>query len=185
MKFRPIPYTRLPRGFTLLELVVTMVVVIVLTLIAAPTFDQWQARQRMNAALHALHQDLLAARSQAIALGAHVVACPGSPLSGCRDDSDWSGGWLVFHDVDADREFDPTEPVLRSTPAMERINIMSSSSRRSLRFYPNGTAPGSNGSIWLCGVRGPDHAERLVLSNVGRVRREDYDGLEWEDCPEA
>lgn len=185
MKFRPITYARLPRGFTLLELVVTMVVVIVLTLIAAPTFDQWQARQRMNAALHAMHQDLLAARSHAIALGAQVVACPGSPLSGCRDDSDWSGGWLVFHDIDADREFDPTEPLLRNTPAMERIAIMSASSRRSLRFYPNGTAPGSNGSIWFCGARGPDHAKRLVLSNVGRIRREDYDGLEWEDCPEA
>ena len=174
-----------PTGYTLLELVVTMVVVIVLTLIAAPTFDQWQARQRMNAALHAMQQDLAAARSQAITLGAHVVACPGSPLTGCRDDSDWSGGWLVFHDIDADREKDPGEAVLRLTPAMQGINIISASSRRNLRFFPNGTAPGSNGSIFFCGVRGPDHAQRLVLSNVGRIRREAYEGLEWEDCPEA
>lgn len=172
------------RGYTLLELVVTMVIVVVLTLIAAPTFDQWHARQRMNAAIHAMHQDLLAARSRAITLGAHVVACPGTPSTGCRDDSDWNGGWLVFHDMDADREKDPAEAVLRMTPAMDRINIMSASSRRSLRFYPNGTAPGSNGSIWFCGARGPDHAQRLVLSNVGRIRREHYDGLEWEDCPE-
>lgn len=170
-------------GFTLLELVITMVVAIVLTLIAAPTFQQWQARQTMNAAVHALQQDLLAARSQAIALGAHVVACPGAPGLGCREDSDWSEGWLVFHDMDTDRELDPTETLIRSSPALERIHVMSSSSRRNLRFYPNGTAPGSNGSIWLCGARGPDHAQRLVLSNVGRIRREEYDGLEWEDCP--
>lgn len=172
-----------PRGFTLLELVITMLVAIVLTLIAAPTFDQWQARQRMNAALHALYQDLLAARSQAIVLGANVVACPGNPLSGCSGASDWSLGWIVFQDVDDDREYGSTEPLIRSTSAQRRVHIRSTANRRSLRFYPNGTAPGSNGSIWFCGARGPAHAQRLVLSNVGRIRREDYDGLEWEDCP--
>lgn len=185
MEFHPDPAAGRPRGFTLLELVITMVVAIVLTLIAAPTFDQWQARQRMKAAIHSLQHDLLAARSQAITLGADMVACPGSAVSGCSGDSDWSQGWIVFHDVDGDRDFGSTESLIRSTSAQERINIMSATSRTSLRFYPNGTAPGSNGSIWFCGTRGPAHAQRLVLSNVGRIRREEYDGLEWEDCPQG
>jgi type IV fimbrial biogenesis protein FimT len=186
MQYRPIfaAGTRL-YGYTLLELVVTMVVLIVLTLIAAPTFDGWQARQRMNAALHALQQDLLTARSQAIALGANVVACPGDVVSGCSVNSDWSRGWLVFLDMDGDRDFGDGETLIRSTPAPRHLTVMSAASRPNLRFYPNGTAPGSNGSIWFCGTRGPDHAQRLVLSNVGRIRREPYDGLEWEDCPES
>lgn len=172
-------------GFTLLELIITMVVAIILTLLAAPTFDQWQARQRMNAALHALHQDLLAARSQAITLGASVVACPGDVGTGCGTGTDWSQGWLVFQDIDGDREFGPAEPLVRVGPALERVRVMTAASRTRLRFYPNGTAPGSNGSIWFCGARGPAHGHRLVLSNVGRIRREPYDGLEPEDCPEG
>lgn len=170
-------------GFTLPELVVTMCVAVVLTLIAAPTFDEWQARQRMNSAVHALHQDLLAARSQAIVIGAHVVACPGHAGSGCSGTSDWSQGWIVFHDIDGDRDLGSSEPLLRTAPALQRINAMSAASRSRLRFLPNGTAPASNGSIWFCGARGPAHAQRLVLSNVGRIRREDFSGLEWEDCP--
>lgn len=174
-----------PRGFTLLELVITMSIVIILTLIAAPAFNGWQAKQRMNSAVHALQQDLLAARSQAIVLAANIVACPGDVVSGCSGGNDWSLGWMVFQDLDGDRSLDPAEPLIRNTAAISRVRISSSASRTSLRFYPNGTAPGSNGSIWFCGARGPEHAQRLVLSNVGRLRREDFDGLEWEDCPEA
>jgi len=172
-------------AFTLLELVVTMVVFTILTLIAVPTFEQWQARQRMNVALHSLQQDLLAARSQAIMLGANIVACPGDVVTGCAGTSDWGQGWLVFQDVDGDHEFGPGEPLVRMTGSMQRVNIRSSASRAYLRFYPNGTAPGSNGSVWFCGSRGPEYAQRLVLSSVGRIRREAYSGLEWEDCPEA
>jgi len=172
------------RGFTLLELVITMVVATILLITAVATFDGWQAKQRMNAALHALHQDLLAARSQAIMTGLHAVACPGSVIRGCTSDSDWSQGWLVFQDVDGDRSWGPTEPLLRSSQARKRVNIRSSRHRRSFRFYANGSAPGSNGSIWFCGSRGPEHANKIVVSNTGRIRREAFTGLELEDCPE-
>ena len=180
-----VPPPNCRNGFSLLELVITMTVFVILTLIAVPTFDEWQARQTMNAAVRSLQQDLLTARSQAITLGANIVACPGTPGSGCTGESDWSDGWLVFHDVDGNRAFDAGEALLRTTTAFDRIKVMSSASRTSLRFYPNGTAPGSNGSIWFCGARGPQYAQRLVLSNVGRIRHENYDGLEWEDCPQG
>lgn len=185
MRSHPACPPRPKSGFTLLELVVTLSILLVLTLAAAPTFDHWQARQRMNAALHALHQDLLAARSQAITLGGQVVTCPGNVASGCRGDGDWSHGWIVFQDIDGDRALDPVEPVLRNDSAPDRVTIHSSANRSSFRFYPNGTAPGSNGSIWFCGSRGPEHAQRLVLSNLGRIRREAFDGLEPEDCPQG
>ena len=172
-------------GFTLLELVVTMVLFTILTLIAVPTFEHWQARQRMNVALHTLQQDLLTARSQAILLGTNVVACPGDVVSGCAGTNNWSEGWLVFQDIDDDHTFGPAEPLVRVTDAMQRVKVTGSTSRTYLRFYPNGTAPGSNGSIWFCGALGPEHAQRLVLSSVGRIRREAYDGLEWEDCTGA
>lgn len=180
----PTPQPRVFAGFTLLELVITLVVFTILLLIAVPSFESWQARQTMNSAIHALKQDLLAARSHAIALGADMVACPGDPVGGCVDDSEWADGWLVFQDINGDRAFSGGEPLVRNTQGFDRIRVFTSSGRKTLRFYPNGTAPGSNGSIWFCGARGPEHAERLVLSNVGRLRREKFSGLEWEDCPE-
>ena len=170
-------------GFTVIELMVCMVIIVITLLVAVPGFEQWQAKRRMDAAIHALQQDLLAARSQAILLGAEVVACPGNTNTGCRNDSDWSPGWIVFHDVNGDREFGPGEEVMRLTSRQDRVHIRSAARRQYVRFYPNGTAPGSNGSIWFCGELGPEHARRLVLSNLGRLRREDGQGLEPEDCP--
>lgn len=172
-------------AYTLLELVVTMAVATILATIAAPTFEHWQARQRMNAAIQSLQQDLLTARSTAITLGINMVVCPGTVATGCEEGSDWSRGWLVFQDIDGDRHFGRSEPLIRQTPGFDRMAIRSSTSRRSLRFLPNGSAPGSNGSIWFCGSQGPENAWRVVLSNTGRIRREPYDGLEDEDCPEA
>lgn len=171
-------------GFTLLELVITLIVASILLLTAVASFESWHAKQRMSAAMHGLHQDLLAARSQAIMSGIHAVACPGSVVHGCATDSNWSQGWIVFQDLDGDRELDATEQLLRQSPLKKRLNIMSSGHRRSFRFYPNGAAPGSNGSVWFCGSRGPDFGQRIVVSNTGRIRREEYPGLEWEDCPE-
>ena len=171
-------------AYTLLEVAICLVVITVITLAAAPSFEAWTARQQMRAALQSLQQDLLQARSAAITQGAEVVACPGGIDSGCRSDRDWSGGWLVFQDFNGDRDLTPTEPVLRQSPPTERLKVLASGNRPSFRFVPSGGAPGSNGSLYFCGSAGPSAGWRLVVSNTGRIRREEYHELEQEDCPD-
>ena len=170
-------------GFTLLELSITLVVLAILLCLALPSLKGWQDKQAMRTALNTLRQDLVAARSHAIALGDRIVICPGTNGEGCSSSDAWNTGWFVFEDLDQDREFDMTEPVLKIEGHHERLNITSAISRSRFVFYPNGTAPGSNGSIWFCGARGPQFGHRLVVSNLGRIRSEPYQGLEWEDCP--
>jgi len=170
-------------GFTVFELMVTLAVAAILLGLAAPSFESFTNRQRMKAAVTGLHQDLQAARSQAVFRGAEVIACPGTPDNGCSGGSDWSNGWIVFEDDNGDQQRQETETLLRHGQGHEAITIHAPPSRPQIRFFPDGTTPGSNGSIGLCGRDGPDGARRLVVSNIGRIRRDLYPGIDPSLCP--
>jgi len=172
-------------AFTLLELLVTLAIAAILLLTAAPALQQFSWRQHMRAAVGNLHNDLLAARSEAVFGDVSVVACPGDPARGCADSSDWSHGWIVFPDLNGDRQHQPAERVVRTGQVFEKLGIFSSSGRRSIRFLPDGSAPGSNGTIGFCGLGGPALARKLVISNIGRIRRDLYPGIDAARCPET
>lgn len=170
-------------AFTVLELLTVLAIATILLLTGVPAFQQFTWRQHMRAAVGNLHNDLLTARSEAVSRSVNVVACPGERQSGCADSSDWSGGWIVFADVNGDRLYQPDENLLRTGQVFESLAIRSSAGRRSIRFLPDGSAPGSNGTIGFCGHGGPDQARRLVLSNIGRIRRDLYPDIDPGICP--
>ena len=170
-------------AFTLLEMMITIAIVAILVTLGAPAFATFTHKQAISAAIHSLHNDLLLARSHAIYQDVAVVACPGNAVAGCADRNEWSNGWIVFADTNADRAWQDNEVLLRTGMPIEQMAILSSNGRRSLRFYPDGSAPGSNGSISFCGPGGPDLARKLVISNLGRIRREDAPTLPASRCP--
>jgi len=170
-------------GTTVIELMVTLCIAAILLTVAAPALESFSNRQRMKAAVSALHNDLLAARSQAVYRNAVVTACPGAPDSGCTGASDWTGGWIVFEDINGDRQRQQSEFLLRHGQPFEAIEIHAPASRQEIRFFPDGSTPGSNGSISLCGRGGPDGAKKLVISNIGRIRRDAYPGINSSLCP--
>lgn len=180
---RPTDGVPLANGLTILEILVTLGIAAILLLAGIPTFSDFTLRQRMNAVVNSLHSDLNLARGQAIHRFTTVTACPGNPQDGCVGGSDWSGGWIVFSDLNDDRQRQDTEPLSRHGHGDERITILSAASRPDVRFFPNGSAPGSNGSISLCGPRGPAHARKLVISNLGRIRRDLAPDLDESRCP--
>lgn len=171
------------KAFTLLELMITVAVIAILLTLGVPSFAKFSQKQAISAAIHSLHSDLLLARSQAIYRDVQVVACPGNERTGCADSNEWDDGWIVFADSNADRERQEGEDLLRSGMGIEQMAILSSNGRRSLRFYPDGSAPGSNGSISFCGPGGPEQARKLVISNLGRIRREPAPALPRSMCP--
>jgi len=175
--------TRNSSAFTLLELMITISIVAILATLGVPAFVEFTQKQAISAAINSLHSDLLLARSRAIYEDVPVVACPGNAQSGCTDSAEWSRGWIVFADFNADRTLQDDETLVRRAMPVEHMAINSSTGRTSFRFYPNGSTPGSNGSISFCGPGGPKLARKLVISNLGRIRRDVAPGLDSSNCP--
>ena len=169
----------------MLEILIVISVLAILLIQGVPALRDYGLRQRMSAAMHALHSHLALARNEAVRFNVEMIVCPGDARSGCRLDSNWDNGWMVFGDFNGDRLYQAEEPLLVQEPGLEQIMIRSSNGRRIVRFLPNGSAPGSNGSISFCDLRGPAAARKLVVSNLGRMRRETEPNLDVTRCPET
>jgi type IV fimbrial biogenesis protein FimT len=170
-------------GFTILEMLMVVSIAAVLMMVGIPTFEEFRHKQRMTASISLLHSQIIFARDQAIKLNTNVIACPGNLHSGCSQSNNWTDGWIVFGDLNNDQQFSELESLYRYEPALEEIMVVGNSGRQQLNFYGNGSAPGSNGSITFCDQRGPTKARKLVISNVGRIRRDQADDMNILNCP--
>jgi type IV fimbrial biogenesis protein FimT len=173
----------LPSAFTVLELLVTLAVAAVLLMTGLPSFQRFAQQQQMKAAVNGLQHALLLARNEAVHRNAPVVACPGNATDGCSGDPDWSRGWIVYPDSNDDRQRQAGESLLLEGQLSGNLSISSSPGRTSIRFLGDGSTPGSNAQIGFCGPGGPPHARKLVISNIGRIRRDLYPEIDPEECP--
>lgn len=170
-------------GFTALELIVTMTIVAILLATGIPAFKNYSWNLRMKTAMDMLQADLNLARGRAISHNTRTVICPASTSDDCSGQTAWQDGWIVFADLNADRSKQKGEPLLKRAGAVAMLNISSSSSRSNLRFYPNGSAPGSNASILFCDSRGATEAGTITVSNSGRIRLQTKVAKPTENCP--
>jgi type IV fimbrial biogenesis protein FimT len=171
------------QAFTALELLVTMAIVAIILATGVPAFKNYNMNLRLKSAMDALQADLNFARGYAISHNVETVACPAPGNGECTGTPDWEHGWLIFSDLNADRQKQDGEPLLKQGNAFDSLTISSSRSRSYLRFYPNGTSPGSNITITFCDQRGAEKAGTVVVSNTGRIRFA-MNGVESsEKCP--
>jgi type IV fimbrial biogenesis protein FimT len=98
---------RRQRGFTLVEMILTVVIISILTAIAAPSFTDVIERQRSKNAAADIYVALTRARSEALRLNKNVTLSPNS--------GDWAQGWQILDPV--------TGAVLESHEAVRNLTV--------------------------------------------------------------
>lgn len=151
------------RGFSLIELLITLAIAAILLAIAAPSMREFAARQALVSASNSLVTGLQLARSTAVKNGQPALLCPSLHAGSCGAAEDWSHGWLVRTERPPHSTAEAMQGYL---PA--NIQVSLSQGRRHVRFLPDGRSPGTNLTLHLCS-RGVA-SRQIVVSNSGRVR---------------
>ena len=88
------------KGFTLVELLITMVVVSILLATGVPSFMQFIKNNRITGQANSFIVSTQMARNEAVKLGAGTTLCAANAdMDGCSGDNNWSTGWIVFSDL--------------------------------------------------------------------------------------
>ncbi len=161
-------------GISLLDLLVSLVIVSVLAGIAIPEFQHLAASQRSSAAINRFAGAIALARSAAITYRENVIFCPAEPhTERCGRRNSWHEGALVFADRNGNRRRDAAEPLYARLPSLDHGSVRwrSFRNRSFLQFRGTGLTRWQNGNFLYC-PRDNDarHARMLIVNHAGRVR---------------
>ncbi len=102
------------RGFSLIELLVTIAVAAIIAGLAAPSFSKMINANRVQTVSSGLQADLSYARTEAVKRGSWVTVCPSVDLATCSGANNWQTGWIVFNDDNGSGSVDAsTDKVLK------------------------------------------------------------------------
>lgn len=137
-------------GFTLIELMVTLTVLAVVAMIAAPSFQQAALSSRLTSYANAFSASLKLARSEAIKRNATVTMCRSADGTSCAGTGSWEQGWIVFNDANANSTVDGAETRFAYEPAASPdYSITSAGGVYALNFKGSGMSATTE-TVTLC-----------------------------------
>lgn len=179
------------RGFTLVEIIVTLAIAALLVGFGVPGLTDLVREYRATRAINGIVGQIQLARSSAIISGETVSLCPtggaGRELRcGARDS--WHLGSMLFIDQDRDGRFDSADRLLRRFPSMGdsgQISWRSFRNRSSLSILRNGLTNSQNGSFRYCpNNNDAQFARQAIVNRQARVRHaRDTDGDGFREAP--
>lgn len=157
--------TSLARGFTLIEMMTSIAVLAVILGTAAPSLAGLVRSSKMRAAQSELVAALMLARSEAAKRGVTVSVGASAPTAG----SEFSAGWTVWIDANADGVVDSSETLIRSYPDISSAVILGTTGNVTrVSFAPTGfLTPAAVATFKVCGKSDSAKGYTVALQPVG------------------
>ena len=164
---------RYDRGFTLYELVLTILLVGLLLGIALPSFSALHARNLQRIEINTLFGAIHLARKESIVKRRVISICPSVDFLHCGNRADWSSGWIMFENRDRDSPpvVDAGEPILKRHKVSANVDIHANRRAFTLRAT---FLRATNGTFVVCDAADRILPKALVVSYTGRPRVADH-----------
>lgn len=170
-------------GFSLIEAMVALVVLALLTSLAAPALTGMRQRQELRSLAETFWNSLVLARAEAMARQQRVTVCAQSAVGDCDTTGPWQRGWLVFVDANRNGQREADELLLQRQGELPTgVSLVGNSTvRRVLAYAEEGRSVGVSGgflagTLSWCRV-GQTAGWDVVINALGRPR------LEQATCP--
>ena len=156
------------RGFTLVELMVTLAIVAILVTVGVPNFRDFIMNNRLISRANEFVAAVNLTRSLAIKQqrNAYITSNAGT---------NWANGWTVWVDNDTDNIRDANE-VVRVTQAFPGTGTFTSTGATQFRYSPSGLVNGA-GMLTLCDDRSGEIGRVIDISPAGRSN------IQTNNCP--
>ncbi len=193
------------KGFTLIELMVTMIVLAILVAVGLPAFTTMINSNQLVAQTNQTTSHIAFARSEAAKRpGWAVTLCASSDGAACSNSANWENGWIIFSDANRNRVVDSedtngngaldpgedldndgvidTDQILLVAPSLggsSTLRTTGFANSSFVQFFDDGM-PSSAGTFVLCDSRGVSRASGVVISISGQTRLavdENSDGI--------
>lgn len=159
------------KGFTLIETLITLAILIFLTAMAVPTFADLSIRIRVDNEITALHRLLLLTRNHAVNQERFVTICPLSPSGQCSNE--WHKTLTVFYDDNKNKTLDAAnaEVIIKiKLPIKSGDKLQYAQGRTALIYAPSGRLAvwGGNGTFRYCPKSHSNKSRGIIISGAGR-----------------
>ena len=172
-------HTVASKGFTLIELMVTVTLVAIALALGVPSFTTFQRNAELTSATNALVAAVNAARGEAMKRGMNAMVVP-------ADGANWSSGWIAFVDKNRSQAYEVGSdiPILTGEPSPAYLSITGNGSSGDAAPYilydASGYSKQKNGSFGaatfeitrndMAGTDSLAQTRRIKIASTGRIR---------------
>lgn len=159
-------------GFTVIELLISMTVLLILLALAGPSFSSLTGASRVSSTASTLAADIKFARNEAVMRNVPVLVCAkNSGSSSCVNSASWQSGWIVCVDANNDGSCDTAttdapNPIRKRASAGESVTITGPASP--MRFDGTGSAA-QIGFFSIAGQMAGVSARSIQVTTSGNV----------------
>lgn len=148
------------KGFTLIELMITVAIMSVMLTIGLPSFQSIIASSRLTSSVNAMVSALQLARFEALKQHKSVAVQ--------KKGTNWQDGWDVFVDYDDDGTLDDGEKLI----SYDRLNIAVSVTGNGYSTYASYDSSGRINKVGNFLFKTESECRKVVVAATGRVRVE-------------
>jgi type IV fimbrial biogenesis protein FimT len=165
-------------GFTLIELMITLIILSVLLGLAAPAFVSVIRENQVRTQASKIMSSLNLARTTSAKENVPVVMCASADSSTCSgDEADFLSGWLVYADRDRNGSLTSlaTELVRTYEGLPNNYVLVFDNDSAAITYFPDGSTSGEETIVTCPPDRDNARAWSVIIGAVGgpRMRRPD------------